>query len=406
MIRACGRLAKRRLCGRHESLRGAEGERATARNREASPAWGASSEQHTLCKVKETRQNMEVGGFIMVKTTIAIGMATWALAAGISFPHPIPSRIQVIGAASAPPVGPGPGTLSDWSWGDKSARTVSFAPANHPASNSFYVAYDGASQEIYVPTAGGTTILLNRRTLKPVASFPSLVGGRVARVTPNHEMVLELSASGLVAYSTGLRHQRLFSQSVGGNAVTISPNGQDAFIGGNMDSTVTEVSLPSGRIVRTYPVRQSGDLVWADGQVFSANIQTGVLTAIHPNTGTITPIATPEVDPTFSYKDISQATAGFMQIAISPHQGYVYAAGFSGHILRFSAQRDTYLGEVAVHANPQGPDRLSGLAVLPGGKTALVTVENLKETALVKLGSGKILQLLPGVTSNRWITVR
>lgn len=285
-------------------------------------------------------------------------------------------------------------------------RTAAFAPANQAASNSFYVAYDGASQDIYVPTAGGTTIIMNRHTLKPVASFASLSGARVARVTPNHQMVLELSTAALSAYSTAPGHQRLFTQPVGGNAVAISPNGQDAFIGGNSDSAVTEVSLPSGRVVRTFPVRQSGDLIWADGQVFSADIQTGVLTAIHPTTGTITPMATPEVDPTFSYQDIAHATAGFMQLAVSPHQHDVYAAGFSGHLLKFSAQHDTYLGEVAVHANPQGLNQLSGLAILPGGKTALVTVENLKETVLVRLGNGQILHVFPGVSSNRWITVR
>lgn len=93
-----------------------------------------------------------------------------------------------------------------------------------------------------------------------------------------------------------------------------------------------------------------------------------------------------------------------MQLAVSPHANYVYAAGFSGHILRFSSRRDAYLGQVAVSAGP-GANKLSGLAVLPGGRRGLVTVENRMEAVIVQLDSGKIWKTLPGVASNRWIVV-
>lgn len=59
---------------------------------------------------------------MIIKTTVAIGMAAaWALIPGISPAHPIPSRLQVVGAVSAPPVGPAAGTLFDWSWGGQRA---------------------------------------------------------------------------------------------------------------------------------------------------------------------------------------------------------------------------------------------------------------------------------------------
>ncbi|HQT65506.1 MULTISPECIES: hypothetical protein [unclassified Acidiphilium] len=113
-------------------------------------------------------------------------------------------------------------------------------------------------------------------------------------------------------------------------------------------------------------------------------------------------IRTPEIDTHFSSAAIPQATAGFMRLATSPDGNTVYAAWFSGHILKFSAQTAKYLGEVAVRP-AKGLNQLSGLAVLDHGKDALVTVENRHEAALVSVRDGKVSHLFKGVTSNRWI---
>lgn len=345
---------------------------------------------------------------MMIKASMGALILAASMTTGFSFnAHgPLGHGVQVVGAFSGPPSGPGPGTIVDWTVGQSTARIGSFAPSGTLEGNSFYVGYDIPRHEIFIPTEAGTTVVMKPGTLKPIATFSSLPGGRLARVTPNHQMVLELSSTQIAAYSTRAGYSQRVVDPVGGNAIIVSPNGHDAFVGGNMDSTITEIALPSGRIIRHFSVPRSGDLVWAHGQIFSADIKTGVMTVLNPRTGTITRIPTPEVDPSFSYSDIPGANAGFMQVAVSPGQQYVYAAGFSGHILKFSALNDTYLGEVPMRVNLQGLNQLSGLAVLPGGKTAVVTVENLKETAVVELSSGKILRLLPHVASNRWLVIR
>lgn len=311
---------------------------------------------------------------------------------------------QLVGAAASPPAGPGPGVLVDWPVGAPKARDGHFGRPNTPSGNSFFLAFDGAQGTLYVPTVAGKTYVLSARDLEPIGQFSSLPGGRVARIVPGRRMVLILSAKELAAYSTGAR-EKLFELGVGGNALVVSPDGRRAFIGGNMDSTITEVSLPSGKVVRTFPIARSGDLAWADGKIFSADIKSGVMSVLDPRTGRITRIATPEVDPDFSYPHLAQARAGFMQVAVSPDQRTVYVAGFSGHILSFSTDKPAYLGEVAVSADPAGPNKLSGLAVLDNGREALATVENLHEAVVVKLSDGKILHVLKGAASNRWVTV-
>lgn len=312
----------------------------------------------------------------------------------------------VIGAFPAPPSGPGPGTLAVWRPRTGSVRSVSFAPAGTPAGNSFYVAPDRVTGSVFIPAADGRTTVVSTRSWKVKGSFASPLGGRVARTTPNGRLVLVESATETVAYRTTAPYQAVFSDPVGGNALVVSPDGKRAFVGGNGDTVVTELALPSGRVMRTFPVSHSGDMAWAQGSVFSADMANGVMSVIHPRSGRITRIATPEVDPNFSYASIGAATAGFMQLAVSPNRQIVYAAGFSGHILKFSAVRDTYLGEVKITANPATPNKLSGLAVLPGGHLAVVTVENLDTTLVVSLRTGKVIKAEPGLASNRWVPLR
>ena len=254
-----------------------------------------------------------------------------------------------------------------------------------------------------MPTEAGVTKVVNTRSWTVTASFPSPTGSRVAKVTPNGKLVLVESAGQTAAYAASAPYRTVFTIPVGGNALVIAPNGKDAFVGGNADSVVTELALPSGRIVRSFSVRRSGDMVWAAGQIFSADIASGVMSVIRPSTGQVVRISTPEVDPTFTYSDIGAATAGFMQLAVSPGQRRVYAAGFSGHILAFSTQSDTYLGEVSVTAEAQSANQLSGLVVLPGGRRAVVTVENLTRTLVVSLRTGRIITTQPDLAANRWV---
>lgn len=318
---------------------------------------------------------------------------------------PVAHGATVVGALPAPPSGPGPGLLAVWQPGTGAVRQVRFASAHSTAGSSFYVAADQATHSVFVPTEAGITEVVSERSWQLIGSFDSPVGSRVAKITANGRLLVVESAGQTAAYETTAPYQHVFTASLGGNALVVTPSGKQAFVGGNADSVVTELALPSGRVVRTFPVRHSGDMVWAGGQVFSADIASGVMSVIHPGSGRVTEIATPEVDPTFSYSDIGAATAGFMQLAVGPGQRRLYAAGFSGHILAFSVRRDTYLGEVKIAVDPTGANQLSGLAVLPGGRLAAVTVENLARSVVVSLQTGQILSSQAALASNRWVAV-
>ena len=307
----------------------------------------------------------------------------------------------VLGAAAAPPAGPGPGRLFAVAPAPGRVRAVAFAKAGTPAGNSFYVGYDPAARRIYVPSVAGRMTVFDAGSLRPVGHFPVLRGARLARVVPRAHLVLVLSGQYLAGYSLG-SHRALFTLPVGGNAIAVDAARDRAFIGGNMDHVITEVALPSGKVTARYPVAGSGDLVFAQGKLFSADIRTGVLTVLDPGSRRVIAVRTPEVDPHFSYRRIPAATAGFMQLALSPAGHTLYAAGFSGHILKFSTGTGAYLGELPVRAG-KGANKLSGLAIVDGGRQALVTVENRHETVLISLASGAVLHRFPGVNTNRWV---
>ncbi|MHB8191520.1 MAG: PQQ-binding-like beta-propeller repeat protein [Ferrimicrobium sp.] len=312
----------------------------------------------------------------------------------------------VVGAFPAPPTGSGPGTLASLSLPSATTQVGHYGTANTSSGNSFYVGYSRATHSIYTPAFAGITYISNSSSLQITGSFPSIPGGRIARVASNRNVLLVLAGNALAAYALHT-HKQLFMDTVGGNALVTSPHGRVAFVGGNMDSVITAIDLRTGKILRTYNVGQVGDMVWANGQIFAADIQTGVMTALNPQTGAIVTIPTPEVDPNFSYSNIPAATAGFMQLAVGAHHTTVYAAGFSGHILRFSTTRDRYLGEVSVNANPNstGGNKLSALAILPERNRALVTVENLGESVIVNLSTGSIMNTFHAFASNRWLVI-
>ena len=307
----------------------------------------------------------------------------------------------VLGASANPPKGPGPGKVFMVNPSSRTARAASFAKAGTPGGNSFYAGYDAATQTVFVPSPIGRITMLNANTGRRMGAFPTIRGARVARVLPQEHLLIVLSAKTLAAYSLA-SHKPAFTIAVGGNALAANSKETKLYVGGNMDQQITVVSLPSGQVIKSYPVARSGDLVMADGKLFSADIKSGVMSVVDPATDKITRIKTSEVDPNFSYAAIPHATAGFMQLASSPNGQIVYAAGFSGHILKFSATSLKYLDEISIRP-AKGMNQLSGLAIVDHGTDALVTVENRHETALTNLASGKIIHIFKGVASNRWI---
>ncbi len=308
----------------------------------------------------------------------------------------------LVGAFPSPPKGAGPGKLTVRQLPDGAVRVVDFGQAGTPAGNSFYVAIDSKSNQVFVPSVAGTTSVIDLGTNKLVRQFKSIQGGRVAIVSPDHSLVFVLSGKALAAYSTNddtLRYQI----PVGGNALAFNTDGSHLYVGGNMNQSIADVDSSSGRIERQIPISNTGDLAWANGMLFSADIKSGVMSVYKPETGHVFRIPTDEVDPDFAYSKILAANAGFMQLAVNPQQSVVYAAGFSGHILMFSTAGPAYLGKVKVSVGESGPNKLSGLAVLPKANQAITTIENRRESVVVDLRNGKVLERLPNVASNRWV---
>lgn len=330
-------------------------------------------------------------------TALLTGVMTAALPA-VAAANPMSFAM---GAMPAPPMGAGPGKITVLPL--RHARklyTVKFARAGTPAGNSFYIAEAG--DKAYVPSVAGYTSVINIHTRKRLERFKTIPGGRVAKLSKDQQRLFVLSGKQLAVYSATDGTKR-YDVNVGGNAMVFNRDGSRIYVGGNMDNSIAEINTATGLILRHIPVGHSGDLAWANGYLFSADMKNGVMTAFNPLTDKTYTMATPEADPHFSYHMIMMAKAGFMQLAVSPDQKYVYAAGFSGHILRFSTHHPAYLGEVKISANKHGANKLSGLAVLDNGKRAISTVENRHETVIVNLNNGHIVKRLPHVASNRWI---
>ena len=350
-----------------------------------------------------TSKARKIGGVLAATIAVSVLAAQAGFASATTAPEHR-EAMQVIGADTAPPVGPGPGKMLVWKPGSSMARAVQFGKADSASGNSFYVAFDQAAQRVFIPTGAGMTYVLNAEDMQPEGAFSSPLHSRVARVSPDGKYLMVMSAKKTVVYTLPEQRQ-IFSLPQGGNAGVFSQNGKRAFIGGNMRKDIVAIDLKTGKVVKTYKVGHSGDLALADGKVFSADMQNGVMSAIDPVTGDVTQMKTPEVDPEFSYKNIMSAKAGFMQMATDPARHRLYVAGFSGHILRFSTDVPKYLGQVAVTAQPKMANKLSGLTLVDHGKEALTSVENQRLSVLVDLEDGHIVERLPKTSANRWIAI-
>ena len=306
-----------------------------------------------------------------------------------------------IGTLPAPATGAGPGKILVLPLdGRVNPYTLTFGQAGTLSGNSFYPA---ESKDLaYIPSESGYTDVINIETRDRLAQFQTLEGGRVAAISKKNDLLVVLSDHRLAAYSATDGKKR-YDLDYGGNAIAFNQEESRFFVGGNMHTSIAEINSYTGKITKIIPIGHSGDLAWANNLLFSANMKTGVMTAYNPFTEKSVTMHTPEADPNFSYNEIPKAKAGFMQLAVSPDQQYVYAAGFSGHILRFSTDKPAYLGEVTVAANKTTANKLSGLAILGNGREAISSVENLHETVIVDLSDGRIIKQIPNVVSNRWV---
>ncbi len=343
-----------------------------------------------------------------VSAQLASAAAVIAIGVGLA-PGSVQAAMQtgserIVGAMPAPPNKPGPGVVFSWDKKTGKMGRANFGKAATLSGNSFRVALSPDDNRIYVPTPAGMTYIVNPKTMAQTGEFKTLTGGRVAALAPGEKLLIVLSDKGLAGYKT-TTNKEVYNLDVGGNAIAFTPDGTRAFVGGNMSDKVTEVDLATGAVLQTFDIARSADLAFVDGRLFSADMQTGVMSVLNPELGKITQIKTPEVDPKFNYMDMANATAGFMEMAVDPGAHRLYVTGFSGNILSFDTQKPAYLGQVAVNAVMGKPNKLSGIALINQGKEALVTVENQDMTVLVQLSDGKVIKQMPGIESNRWISL-
>lgn len=332
--------------------------------------------------------------------TIVIGLLSIALVACSGQQKP-PPRVAVAGGTFSP-ASTRAGRIDYWVVGKDLAVHVPYGDSA-AAGASFHVAWDPGRAVIYAPTPAGTTYVVDPVAGNATGSFPSIQGGRLAAFDLDNDLVLVLSGDSLAAYHAA-NHQLLFVDAVGGNALVVDRGNDRVFVGGNADSAITQVDLSAGAVGRTFPVARSGDLVLANGRLFSADMKTGVVSSFDPDSGQITRTATDEVDPDFRYDAIPRARAGFMQLATGPAGDTVYAAGFSGRITAFDAATGAQTRTIALNGRGQdeGPLKLSGLVILPDGR-AFTTAENRQASFLVDLASGDIIRSMDSVHSNRWV---
>lgn len=318
---------------------------------------------------------------------------------------PVWSGEWILGPRPAPPQGPGPGELVAWPVGTERTQRLRFAEPHSPAGNSFYPALDAVRGRVFVPTAGGRTVVFSAADLSMEGSMTSIEGGRVAGVSPDGSVLVVVSAGQTAGYSPASRERQWLVEG-GGSALAFDEDSRFAYVGGNGNHSILRVDLSSGARDGHHPVARSGDLVRIRQHLFSADMKTGVVSVLDLNSGEITAIATPEVDPQFDYRNPYAASAGLMQLAADSQAQRVYAAGLSGNILVFDSDAARYLGAIPVDAGPPGgPDKLSGLALFDQGRKALVTVENLGLAVVVDLETQEIVHTLPDANANRWLGV-
>jgi len=335
--------------------------------------------------------------------TIIVSLLLFTLAACSGQRQTPPPRVAVGGGGTSPAPSQA-GRVDYWVMGKDLAVHIPYGDSA-AAGAAFRVAWDPGRSVFYAPTPAGSTYVVDPVAGNATGSFATIPGGRVAAFDLDNDLILVLSADSLAAYHAA-SHERLFTDAVGGNALAIDRGNDRVFVGGNMDSVVTQVDLSAGNVARTFAVARSGDLVLANGRLFSADMKTGVVSSFDPDSGQITRTTTDEVDPNFRYDAIAQATAGFMQLAAGPAGDTVYAAGFSGRIMAFDAATGARTRTIELKGADQGerPLKLSGLVILPNGQ-AFTTVENRQVSYVVDLVSGSIVRGLDSVYSNRWVLV-
>ena len=83
------------------------------------------------------------------------------------------------------------------------------------------------------------------------------------------------------------------------------------------NQSIKRVDVSRGEVAGEIPVARSGDLLRVDNHLYSADMKTGIMSVVDLQSGKVSAIKTPEVDPAFDLC-AHPAHAGFMQLAADP----------------------------------------------------------------------------------------
>lgn len=345
------------------------------------------------------RKSYIVGALVSL-SVLATSLASFApvfAKSAVQHTHPQGEYI-LVGAAASPPMGKGDGRLLVYT--PQTDASVSIPLAS--GSNAFRIAV--WKDIAYVPTLQGVTYVVDLRTHRLLSRVTTTAHARIANVTADGKLLLITGPTSVTAYSLP-DFKVVWSVEQGGNALAIGH--QHAYLAGNTRKDTVVIDLKTGHVQGTIPVGRIEDAAYDrhGHTLWLADWYNGDMTVVNTTADKVEKVIhTTEGDPQLNPKNMMMTTAGFMQLAVGPDGSHVYAAGFSGHILVFSAVTDTWVKSIPV--GTAGMGKLSGLAIDPSGLYAYTTVENKKETDMVSLRSGKVVHVLHGLSSNRWLIAR
>lgn len=303
----------------------------------------------------------------------------------------------LVGPAASAPSGKGNGQLNLINTRKSGVMTIPLAMGG----NGFKSAIDG--HVAYVPTLQGQTYVVNLLSRKRVATFSTPKGARIADIARENHLLLITGPNSVSAYALPSR-KLSWTANVGGNTVAVARG--YAYVSGNGSKKTQMIKLSNGKRSGSVSVGMVEDSVYDAQQhtLWLANFTNGDITILNTRDNHVVKVLHEKEGGGFSMADMGNmkammgAKGGFMQLAVGPMGKYVYAASFSGNIMVYDAENNTFKRDI-----PTLPmAKLSGLAIDPSGHYAYATVENQMKTIAVSLKTDKIVATYPKVESNRW----
>lgn len=307
---------------------------------------------------------------------------------------PLQTGDVLVGSASSPMMGAGSGEFVIGNIRKGMLTNVPLATG----ANSLQVAITGRTA--YVPTLTGETYVVDLATKMVTGHFATPQGARIGTIADQGKLFLVTGPNSVTAYALP-SHMKKWQLNQGGNALTVA--GDVAYLSGNKVADTVVVNLKTGKAVGTIPVGHIEDSVYDPQRhtLWLANWMNGDMTVVNTENNQVVTTIQEAEGGGFNMNNMMGSTGGFMQLAAGPNGKMVYAASFSGNIMAYNAQTNTFAKDIPVGSMA----KLSGLAIDPSDRYAYVTVENKQETVVVSLATGKIVSTMQNTGSNRWTVI-